>query len=680
MSSRRRTPEKKPVDVTVTRAKGRPMLTWVGKRPLDHVTAFLAQLVEKYEPAGADAAAKGDAWRDWPAKYPKGGLLFHGDNKEVLAHLLANGFRGKVDLIYIDPPFDSGADYVRKVTLRGPKGAAKIDGETYTLGEQIQYTDIWSNDNYLQFMYERLLLLKELLAEHGSLWLHCDWNKSHLLRLIVEEIFGPGSLINEISWQRISAHPDSTFFGHVHDTLFFVARQPDQVRFQMPYAPYSEEFIRRYFNRDDGDGRGPYWTGDLTAPGPRPGLDYDLKGRRPPSGRVWFTKKEKMEALDADGRIYWPGTGVPKLKRYLKEYPGVPATSLWTDIRSLAGLGAAAGERLNYPTQKPEDLLRRIITSSSAPGDLVLDCFIGSGTTAAVAQKLGRRWIGCDINKGAIQTTTKRLQGVIDEQREAAAPRRQGTLMDTEAAGEAKPAQTAFSVWRVNDYDLQIQHNEAVELACEHLGVERTKSDGFFDGTLGRDLVKIVPFNHPLSPLDLEAIRTELDARKDEDRGITVVSLGIEHGAREWLENWNRLRKGKNAANRISSIELRTDQKYGRFFQHQPAAAKVKMTRKGSTVTVEIQDVLSPTVFERLQQQAGVVQPQIDDWRAMVDSVMIDAAYDGEVFNVGLSDVPERKQDLVEGRYSIEVNTKPARIAVRITDVLGEEILVVREV
>ncbi|MFN2544809.1 MAG: site-specific DNA-methyltransferase, partial [Actinomycetota bacterium] len=142
----------------VTAAKGRPMLTWVGKRPLSHVTAFPAQHVETFDPTGQLTPSRTEEmWSDWPAAYPKGGLLFHGDNLEVLAHLLANGFRGQVDLIYIDPPFDSGADYVRRVSLRGRKEAAKLEGEGYTLGEQIQYTDIWANDNYLQFMYERLL-------------------------------------------------------------------------------------------------------------------------------------------------------------------------------------------------------------------------------------------------------------------------------------------------------------------------------------------------------------------------------------------------------------------------------------------------------------------------------------------------------------------------------------------
>lgn len=179
--------------VTVGKAGGRPMLSWVGKRAPASVQAFPAQLVETY----GEQAPDGPQWDAWPDGLRRGGLLYHGDNKEVLAHLLANGFRGKVKLIYIDPPFDSGADYVRKVELRGPKGKVKLDGEGYTLGEQIQYTDIWANDNYLQFMYERLLLLKELITEDGSIYLHCDHARSHVLRCLMDEVFGADNFLGE---------------------------------------------------------------------------------------------------------------------------------------------------------------------------------------------------------------------------------------------------------------------------------------------------------------------------------------------------------------------------------------------------------------------------------------------------------------------------------------------------
>ena len=165
--------------VQVAEAKGRPMLHWVGKRPLDYVTAFPAQLVETFNPTGEELPSP-----DFGGGAGGGGnLLFHGDNKDVLAWLLAHGYRGKVNLIYIDPPFDSGADYVRRVRLRGVKGTARLEGETYTLGEQIQYTDIWANDMYLQFMYERLLLLKELLADDGSIYVHMDYRMDSYIRL-----------------------------------------------------------------------------------------------------------------------------------------------------------------------------------------------------------------------------------------------------------------------------------------------------------------------------------------------------------------------------------------------------------------------------------------------------------------------------------------------------------------
>jgi hypothetical protein len=393
-----------------------------------------------------------------------------------------------------------------------------------------------------------------------------------------------------------------------------------------------------------------------------------------------------MRDLDAQGRLYFPPDkdGRIQTKSYLDEVEaGKPAPDLWTDMMAIQ---AQSGEREDYPTQKPEALLSRIIEASSNPGDLVLDCFIGSGTTAAVAQKLGRRWIGCDINKGAIQTAAKRLRTIIQEQiaeaLAAAQKGNQGKLFGAPDDSEAKPkpAQFGFYVWRINDYDLQIQHNEAVNLACEHIGVQRTRSDPFFDGTRGQSLVKIIPFGHPLTPLDLEELKRELDARPDEDRPVTVVCLGMELAAKAWIEDWNRLRKGKEAVNKIEVIELRTDPKYGKFIKHEPATARVKVACKKDKIVVEVEDFISPSILERLEQQSGLVKPKIDDWRAMVDCVMIDPAYDGKVFNVAFSDIPERKTDLVLGKYELPAVSEEATVAVKIVDMLGEEVLVTRSV
>jgi hypothetical protein len=296
---------------------------------------------------------------------------------------------------------------------------------------------------------------------------------------------------------------------------------------------------------------------------------------------------------------------------------------------------------------------------------------VGSGTAAVVAQRHGRRWIACDMNRGSIQTTGKRLMDELSSQVEA------GSARQTTVAGNEPPmpAQLAFATYRVNDYDLAIQHNEAVELACRALGIQRLKTDGFFDGTLGRQLVRILPFDHPASPIDVEEVISELRNRPTEERDIVIVALGKELACEARLADHNR----PGAPNKISLIELRTDPKVAGFFAHEPASADVRIDETDGLVRVRIDDFVSPTILERLRQQDGLVSPQIVDWRAMVDSVMIDPRYDGDVFEVGITDVPERKSDLVAGIYEIAAASVGSRIGVKITDMLGEEVLTVIE-
>ena len=626
-------PVKPKEQVTIAKAKGRPMLSWVGKRPLRAVTAFPAQLVETFSPKGADMVPVADAsiWKDWPAKYPKSGLLFHGDNKEVLAHLLASGFRGKVHLLYIDPPFDSGANYVRKVSLRGPAGTTKLDGETYTLGEQIQYTDIWANDNYLQFMYERLMLLREMLDENGSIYLHCDSTKGHHLRCLCDEIFGADYFRNEIVWfyENKLATGGQTF-DSLHDSLFVYTKSKKWTHNKL-LVPVKEIKQQPVTQKIDGE-------------------------------RVWLRD-------EAGKRIYQESR---------------PDRSLG-DVWTVPILNPVATDRTGYPTQKPAELVEKVITASSNPGDIVLDCFVGAGTTLLCAQRLGRRWIGCDINKGAIQTSAKGLLGIIAEQIDSAKKiGRQMSLLADDPSTPSLPAQLDIIIHRVNDYDLAIQHNEAVNLACEHIGVTRTLGDSFFDGTLGKKLVKIVPFGHSLSPADLEEVKTELDTRAKETRDVVVACLGKEMAVDPWLVEWNRMRKQGDTPNKIEVIELRSDPKYGKFIAHKPAAARVDIRREnakgGDKILVEITDFISPSIAERLQDAGGVLAPKIPEWRAMVDSVMIDPAHDGKVFNIALADVPERKQDYVQGKYELPSPAAITTVAVKVTDMLGEEVVITKEV
>ena len=659
--------------IEIRAAKGRPMLQWVGKRPLARVTAFPAQIVEKY------------------GEQPEsGGLLFHGDNKEVLSHLLANGYRGKVDLIYIDPPFDSGADYVRRVRLRGP-GGVQMEGQGYTLGEQIQYTDIWGQDNYLQFIFERLLLLKELLTEEGSIWVHCDWHKSHHIRLMMDEVFGHDNLLNEVIWQRTDPHNDArSRLGRVHDTLFWYRNGEDHYYdWKGVVGPLSAAALREYslMLRPDGevvpyspenagDGR-RFKLDDCTWKGNDPSRQFEWRGATPSSKRIWpYSNEEEMDAALGRFELYLrdPQKGAARCRvSFLDERPGQVLQSIWSECGRMKG-------GVEYPTEKPYALLSRIVMAASKPNDLVLDAFAGSGTALLAAQQLGRRWIGSDINKGAIQIAAKRLQTNIQNQiAERAKCKKSPELVQGEAA-QPTAAQYGFSVYRVNDYDLRIQHSEAVVLACEHIGVTRIRTDTYFDGTLGKRLVKIVPFDHPISPLDLEELKRELQARPDETRDIVMVALGKELAIEKWLDDWNRLRRRGDVPNKIEIIELRTDPKYGKFFAHKPATARVELRRLKIKLEVKIKDFMSPTIIERLEDQSGILQPKIDDWRAMVDCIMIDTAYNGEVFNVTLSDIPQKKADYVEGEYKFELPKGRATIAIKIIDMLGEEVLVTKEI
>lgn len=591
----------------ITPAKGRPMLNWVGKKPLDYVKGFPTQLVEVFDPINAGIIIKTPTYDklkdDWQ------NLLFHGDNKDVLATLLELGFRGKIDLIYIDPPFKSGADYVRKVELRGLKNLGRIDGDEASILQQTMYFDIWNNDTYLQFMYERLLLMKELLSETGSIYVHLDWTVGHYVKLIMDEVFGEDNFRSQIIWNTASLNvagfkTQANNWIYSQGIILYYVKNNAKDGFT-----FNKEFIRT--------------------------LKYPYKDKK---GKYRLTRNRD--------------------KVYENEDRGDPVTDIWNDILSFNYV-AAAKESLGFQTQKPEALLERIVKASSNKDDLILDCFIGSGTTARVAQKLSRRWIGCDINKGAIQTTSRELQKIISEQ-----------------VKKKETKYLTFGIYKVNNYDLQLLRTEAIELAVQHIGIQRTRTDRFFDGTLGKNLVKIIDFNHPLTLLDLQLLNDELKKRPDEDRDITIVCLGKELSVDPWIEEWNK----KHPINKIKVIELKTDKKYGSFLIHKPAEAKINIKRENSKAIIEIQNFISPTIIERLNIDNKFFKVKIPDFRSMIDCALIDNNYDGKTFHIVYSDVPEKKNDLIEGKYEIEIPKKKTKVAVKIIDMLGEEVLFVKEV
>ena len=344
--------------------------------------------------------------------------LIWGDKKYVLPSLLSE-FAGQVNLIYIDPPFDTGADF--SFTARVPENPeAEDESFTFTkepsIIEHKAYRDTWGRglNSYLQWfyetvglLYETVGLLYELLHESGSIYVHLDYHVSHYAKAILDDVFGSDKFRNEIVWKRQTAHSDPKRYGPIHEVIFYYGKSSD-VTFRVQHAPYDQSYIESHYSLQDPDGR-RYQLGDLTARGPRPGLQYTFRGVNPPPGRVWTTLPDKMEELFRAGRIVLTSGGTPRRKRYLDEMPGVPLQDIWTDINPV---NSQAREATEYATQKPEALLDRILRASSVESDLVLDCFCGSGTTAAVATKLGRRWIACDLSRFAIHTTRKRLLSI----------------------------------------------------------------------------------------------------------------------------------------------------------------------------------------------------------------------------------------------------------------------------
>lgn len=518
------------------------ILTWANKHIPAPPTPAVVTLCETFAPVqpghvgvpadphlGVRATLETDVRRS---------ALYHGDNLGVLAHLLATGWAGRFRLIYADPPYNSGVGWARRVRRRGPN-ASSADA---VLEQQPQYADAWDESAYLQFLYERLPLLRNLLAEDGSLWLHCDHRHAHHLRCVLEEVFGPKNYLNTITWRSQTprgAKVNAFYFANSAHTIHVFAKDrsaptcwtPAKKTLILSEAQAAAEFMR--------DERGFFRTSD---PGT---FSFESLQRLHAEGRLYAPYGGEV-VLDATARRAWCSNGGNiGIKYYLVDLGdgryaverGVD--NIWDDI---PGLGTTPNEDLGYPTQKTEALLTRVINTATQPGDWVLDPFMGSGTTLAAAQKLGRRWVGCDIGYGAVQTARRRLQAVIQAQ---------------------EGAQSGFNVYAA---------------AAE---------------------------NAP-SPLQVSLAIAAID---DQGTRIRVTVTGV-------------------------------------------AWARSDETGDG---------------------------PGGEDWRSAVDCVAIDPDYDGVTLRVVLADAPLKRTQLVAGEYELPVAAVGAKIAVRVTDIWGQETLVIHD-
>lgn len=634
--------------------KGYPMLHWKGKRSFRSTHFYPAQLKENH----------GEPALGWMNQ------IYWGDNLQVMSHLLKK-YRGQVKLIYIDPPFDSKADYKKKITLQGQ--TVESDHMAF---EEKQYSDIWTNDEYLQFMYERLILLRELLSDDGSILLHCDSRKAHQLRCILDEIFGAQNFRNELIIKRpITKNLQAQFdtinsFSLGHDNLYLYSKNPN-TKYMQAYDKYETTKSEGYWHR--------FWSGEN-----RPNLRYEILGISIETGQ-WKWKKERafkahdnyqnyLKELGNRNKTedqyklvdYWHDTGesleflrLSNTETIENWYPPSDkklANTLWLDYKTYEN-------QKEYPTQKHEELLSIIIERFSYVGDIVFDCFMGSGTTQAVAMKLGRRFIGADINLGAIQTTTKRLLNISKELNQ-----KEKSLITDET--EISTYYTGFSVYNVNHYDVFRNPVQAKELLIEALEIQPLPSSSVYDGEKDGRLVKIMPVNRIATRADLNELITNFDYKTFEKRAgehpgkpvenILIVCMGHE------IELAAHLKKEVPFELNVEIVDILRDRSDLQFKRDSEAEIKIE---KGHLVIKKFYPL-------NLLNKLSLEKEKVKDWPELVESVMIDWNYDGSVLEPGLVDVPE-KNELVKGKYKIPEGA--GTIRVKITDLISESVEVTVE-
>ena len=520
--------------------------------------------------------------------------LIWGDNKLILSSLKNGPLREEIEkqgglkLIYIDPPFDVGADFSMDI---------EIGGDTFTkkpnILEEIAYRDTWGKgaDSFIAMIYERLALMRDLLAEDGSIYVHCDWRVNVFLRLVMAEILGENNFRNEIVWKRKggSANPQNRL-GVVTDSILWYSKT-DAVQFEQEFTKESDEAHKyieeRFTHVEEGTGR-RFMDSPLISPNPRPNLTYVYKGFPPPPNG-WSVSKDIMEKWDRDGRLLIPADKTKRIRRkiYADEYQGQPVQNLWTDVFVI---NSQAHEYVDYPTQKPEALLGRIVSASSNEGDLVADFFGGSGTTAAVAEKLGRKWIVTDLGKFAIHTTRKRLIGVQRALKEEGKNYRAFEILNL-GKYERQHYIGVNPNLREAEQQKQLEEKEAafVDLILRAYRAEKTDGFNTFHGKKAGRLVSVGPVNLPVTRLFVEEII--LECRQKHITRVDILGFEFEMGLFPNVLDEARA-KGIDIAPKYIPAEVfdkRAVEKNQVVF-HDVAAIEVTPHVKKNTVAVELTD------------------------------------------------------------------------------------------
>lgn len=598
--------------------------------------------------------------------------LIWGDKKFVLPSVLPE-FADKVNVIYIDPPFDTGADFSFMATISDHPDSDQDDLTTFTkepsILEQKAYRDTWGRglDSYLEWFYETVVLLRDVLATDGSIFVHLDWHVAAYAKTVMDEVFGNERLVNEIVWKRSDAKGDvsqgSRHFSRVHDVILFYTKTEGS-KWNPMYLQLSEDYVKNFYKYSDPDGR--RWKMDnMLGPGgtAKGNPLYEVMGVT----RAWRYSKKRMEALIKEGRVVQTKAGnVPMEKRYLDESKGVQVSTWWDDISMVRGWSA---EKTGYATQKPEALLERIIRVSSDEGDIILDCFTGSGTTAAVAEKLNRRWIACDLSRFAIHTTRKRLLTI--------------------------PGVKPFIVQNLGKYERQAwQVAEFPANGKDHLEEQREREAAYrkfildlyhatpmtgytwLHGTKNGRMVHVAAVDAPVTQADVKAIAREawkaIGSGKDSPTKASVDILGW-----EFALEVNELAKQVAAESRVD-VSFRyiprdvldkkaVEQGDLKFFEL--GALSVDVKQKGREFALKLSDFVIPT--DDVPEEA---RKAIKHWSQFVDYWAVDWDYKNDTFHNQWQAYRTRKEPKIEleTKYEYKESGK-YQIVVKVIDILGND-------
>ena len=573
-------------------------LVWNGKTSEVCNVVLPFQTIEQVDEPRAekpeDTAAQQDLFStDSRGRQLKGwtNKLIWGDNKLILSSLKNGPLREQIErqgglkLIYIDPPFDVGADFSMDIEIGDSRFTKKPN-----ILEELAYRDTWGKgaDSFLSMIYERLRLMRDLLASDGSIYVHMGKPVSHLVRSACEEVFGVATFVNEITWKRSHAHGDTgqgaKHFGRITESIL-IFRNGEKATWNPQHEAYSDEVIARDYKYTDDNGE-VYRLMPVDGPGgaAKGNPYYEFLGVK----GYWRYSLQTMQALYDAGEIILSSTGKSlSRKKYLKSAKGTPVTDLWDDVNRIS---PTSQERLDYPTQKPERLLERVILTSSNSGDLIADFFVGSGTTVAVAEKLGRKWIASDLGKFAVHTTRKRM---ISVQRELKAEGKDYRAFEILNLGKYE-RQHYVGVnpnLREEQRRQQLEEKEAAFLDLILRAYRAEKTDGFasFHGKRAGRLVAIGPVNMPVSRLFVEEII--LECRKKHITKVDILGFEFEMGLFPNVLDDART-KGIDIAPKYIPADVfdkRAVEKNQVVF-HDVSFIEVKPHVKGGSVAIELTD------------------------------------------------------------------------------------------